>query len=186
MPMRTICCSRPRVHVFSLPALVSLAIGCTVFAAEGRDYSKGEVPPTFKPFTDADGRFKLSYPIDWSAKRDAQGAGFFATDNSSNLKVQVIPAGEASLEQVVNETRTRLRKTIKELKFISDGPASFGSIEAHHWVLDGDFGTKVRLAQLMFRDGQRLFIVSYGSQPEKWERHSAACLQIIASLKPGR
>jgi hypothetical protein len=70
--------------------------------------------------------------------------------------------------------------------FLSDTPAAFGAYKARHRIFQGEVqGVLVKIGQLLFKKGERLFVIAYGCTPERWDTHSAVCRKIIASLKPG-
>jgi len=169
-----------------VPASFLLHAGA--IAAEVKDYAKGDIPKSFKVFSDSKGRFAVSYPGDWNEpKSDDQGVQIFAPDNSSNLRIQVFDVGEDSLESIAGATKDGLKKNIKAIKFLSDRPAAFGAYKARHRVFQGEVqSTLVKIGQLLFKKDNRVFVINYGSTPKKWDKHAAVSRQIIASLKPGK
>ncbi|RJR40878.1 MAG: hypothetical protein C4576_19345 [Desulfobacteraceae bacterium] len=174
--------------LFIAIVLASFFLHTGAIAAKVKDYAKGDVPKSFKLFSDGKGRFAVSYPGDWDApKPDDEGVQIFAPDNSSNMRIQVFDVGEDSLESIARATKDGLKKNIKAIKFLSDRPAAFGAHKARHRVFQGEVqGTLVKIGQLLFKKGNRMFVINYGSTPKRWDEHSAVSKKIIASLKPGK
>ncbi len=172
--------------ILPILAFALLAPGAGVLAADVKDYAKAPAPANSTTFADAKGRFTMSVPMAWTAKIQEAGVQIFAPDNSSNLKVEALDAQGEALEGIVDATRPELKKNAKDNVLLSDAPAAFGPFAARHWIFHLEpRGIIVRVAQLLFKKGDRLFVISYASLPQKWETHSANCEQIIASLKPG-
>jgi hypothetical protein len=169
---------------FALP-LASLVcfIAMAAAAAEKTDFTKADVPDTFKTYTGPG--YTINHPADWTPKKSADAVQITAADGGTNMNINSADAAGASLADIVTETRKELGKALKSLKYITDEPASFGSNDAHYLVYTADFsGVTVQLSQLMVKVGDKVYIFSFGGTPENFKKFDTTARQMIASFKP--
>jgi hypothetical protein len=172
-----------RGRIAAILIVVLLVPAAAAFGAGVKDYAGVPVPADFKTFSDAKGKFTVSYPAGWTLDVKETMLVLAAPDNSAKLNIQVM-GSEEKFEDFVNERRKGLKKYTTG--FLSDGPAAFGPLEAHYWSfhLQNEQGAKPA-AILIFRKGNRFFMVAYSSLMDRWEKVSAQFEQIISSIKPG-
>ncbi len=163
----------------SLICLIAIAAN----AAEKTDFSKADVPDTFKTYTDP--AYTIKHPADWTPKKSDDAVQITAADGGTNININSADAAGASLADIVTETKKELAKSLKGMKFITDEPASFGSNDAHYLVYTADFsGVTVQLSQLMVKIGTKVYIFSFGGTPENFKKFDSAAHQMVASFKP--
>jgi hypothetical protein len=153
-----------------------------------KDFAAPKVPADFKSYCDPQKRFTIQYPADWKDKATAEDFSIAAGKPGApeNVNVRWVNVGNAGLAEIAEQSVEAMKKSIAECKFETSQATKFGDLNAHYMLLSGKFGDQtVKIGELLISKAPMLYVITFGTTPERWDEGWPVGQQVFASFKPG-